>query len=106
MTDYVAEPSPMEAPDLSTCGQEFAYVFDFGDDWTHLCTVEPERVDPVETLGGIAPNPQPFWGWGDLPDQYGRRFDGDDGEIPVPRPPRRPGADLPPLLPGWGPRQR
>jgi hypothetical protein len=31
--------------------EQFVYVFDLGDDWAHLCTVGPERVDPVETLG-------------------------------------------------------
>ncbi len=28
--------------------EKFAYVFDFGDYWAHLCTVGPERADPVE----------------------------------------------------------
>ena len=32
----------------------FVYVFDFGDDWTHLCTVGPERVDPLEALGLVS----------------------------------------------------
>jgi hypothetical protein len=25
--------------------------------------------------------PVPYWGWGDLPDQYGRRCDDDGGEV-------------------------
>jgi Plasmid pRiA4b ORF-3-like protein len=27
-------------------GEQFVYVFDFGDDWTHLCTIGDRRVDP------------------------------------------------------------
>lgn len=87
-------------------GEQFAYVFDFGDDWAHLCTVAESRIDPLETLGGLPSEPMPYSGWGDLPDQYGRRWDGDDGEAPPPKQPRRPLAELPPLLPWWGPRQR
>lgn len=80
-------------------GERFLYVFDFGDDWAHLCTVG-DRVDPEEALGIVPPAPLPFWGWGAIPDQYGRRFDEDDGES---EPPPDPGlADLPPLRPMWG----
>ena len=32
-------------------GEQFAYVFDLGDDWAHLCTVGARRIDPVEVLG-------------------------------------------------------
>lgn len=32
-------------------GQQFAYVFDLGDNWAHLCTVGPERIDPLDSLG-------------------------------------------------------
>jgi hypothetical protein len=85
-------------------GEQFVYVFDFGDDWTHLCTVGSERVDPLDELGILPNGPLPYWGWGDIPDQYGRRWDGDDGES---RPPRDPGlADLPPLRPWWGLQER
>jgi len=34
-----------------TGGQRFVYVFDLGDDWAHLCTVNPERIDPLHTVG-------------------------------------------------------
>lgn len=30
-------------------GEQFVYVFDLGDDWTHLCTVGPERIDPEKS---------------------------------------------------------
>ena len=89
-----------------TPGEQFAYVFDFGDDWTHLCTLATARIDPLEQLGIVPAQPQPYFGWGDLPDQYGRRWDNDDGESPEPIRPTRPTADLPPILPSWGPRQR
>ncbi len=81
-------------------GEQFVYVFDLGDDWTHLCTVGPGRIDPVETLGILPDRPLPYWGWGDVPDQYRRRWDEDDGESPVPDDPAL--ADLPPLRPWWG----
>jgi hypothetical protein len=85
-------------------GEQFVYVFDLGDDWAHLCTVGPERVDPEETLGIVPDRPLPFWGWGSIPDQYGRRWDADDGES---RLPRNPGiADLPPLRQDWRPRDQ
>jgi hypothetical protein len=85
-----------------TLGEQFAYVFDFGDQWEHLCTVGPGRIDPLEILGIVPDQPLPYFGWGDIPDQYQRRWDGDDGESPQPRRPRHPYVDLPPLLQGWG----
>jgi len=78
----------------------FTYVFDLGDGWTYHCSVGPERIDPEAELGIVPPVPLPFFGWGDIPDQYGRRWDEDDGEGPLPQDPH--GADLPPLRPGWG----
>jgi hypothetical protein len=33
--------------------QQFIYVFDFGDDWTHLCTVIAAGIDPHEVLGVV-----------------------------------------------------
>ncbi len=86
-----------------TGGEQFVYVFDLGDDWTHLCTVADQRIDPLDTLGIVPDVPLPHWGWGSIPDQYRRRFDSDDGEAePGPDPNL---TDLPPLNPGWGPRR-
>jgi hypothetical protein len=31
-------------------GEQFAYVFDLGDNWAHLCTVGDDKIDPVEAL--------------------------------------------------------
>jgi hypothetical protein len=54
-------------------GEQFVYEFDFGDSWLHLCTVAEQRIDPLETVGIAPARPLPYWGWGQLPDQYGRR---------------------------------
>jgi len=83
-------------------GEQFSYMFDLGDDWAHLCTVGENRIDPVEVLGIVPDRPLPYFGWGDIPDQYRRRWYGDDGESPEPDDPKL--ADLPPLRPDWGAR--
>ncbi len=61
-------------------GDEFEYVFDFGDDWTHHCRVEEVGIDPAEVFGEEPALPIPIWGWGSIPDQYGRRSENDNGE--------------------------
>lgn len=55
-------------------GEEFAFTFDFGDNWRHRCRVLEDKVDPHEEYGpGPLPKrPVPIWGWGSIPDQYGR----------------------------------
>lgn len=53
-------------------GDQFSYVFDLGDDWRHRCQVLAEKVDPVEEFGEMPSGPVPIWGWGWIPDQYGR----------------------------------
>ena len=70
------------ATKLSTLslGEQFVYEFDFGDSWTHLCHVGPERIDPESTLGVVPRSPLPYWGWGTIPDQHGRRWIDDEGE--------------------------
>jgi hypothetical protein len=82
-------------------GEQFVYTFDLGDDWAHLCTVGEGWIDPIDELGVMPEAPLPYWGWGEIPDQYGRRWDSDDGESPTP--PDADLTDLPPLRPGWGP---
>jgi hypothetical protein len=56
-------------------GDEFAFTFDFGDRWEHRCRVLADKVDPRHEWG---PGPLPkapiaTWGWGLIPDQYGRQ---------------------------------
>lgn len=84
-------------------GEQLAFTFDFGDGWEHLCTVGPAKVDPHEVYGAVPTRPAVIDGWGVLPDQHGRAFEGDDGETPPPPAPDPPTSDLPPLLHGWGP---
>lgn len=69
-------------------GDEFQFTFDFGDDWTHRCVVGDQKVDPLDVLGIQPVKPLPYWGWGSVPDQYGRRWSDDDGESPVPEMPK------------------
>ncbi|HEX6149641.1 hypothetical protein [Nocardioides sp.] len=79
-------------------GSEFRFVFDLGDSWTHRCVVEKDKVDPLELLGIRPDVPMPYWGWGTIPDQYGRRWADDDGESGAPR---RPIHRHPMLLDAW-----
>jgi len=65
-------------------GDEFDYTFDLGDNWRHHCVIGADEIDPEDQLGVVPERPLPFWGWGTIPDPYGRLFDGDDGETPVP----------------------
>ncbi len=82
-------------------GDQFVYTFDLGDDWAHVCTVGDVWIDPVDELGFTPEVPLPYWGWGEIPDQYRRRWETDDGGSHVPPDPNL--TDLPPLHPGWGP---
>jgi hypothetical protein len=61
-------------------GDEFEFVFDFGDHWGHQCRVEEVGVDPEDLYGESPELPVPIWGWGSIPDQYGRRSENDTGE--------------------------
>ena len=79
-------------------GDEFRYVFDLGDDWTHCCTVAESKVDPLEMFGTAPKVPTPYRGWGTIPDQYGRRWDDDPGEGPLPA---RPAGSHPMLFGAW-----
>jgi hypothetical protein len=53
-------------------GEEFSYVFDLGDDWRHRCTVLRDKADPIAEYGTPPLMPAAVWGWGTIPDQYGR----------------------------------
>jgi hypothetical protein len=54
-------------------GGSVEYVFDFGDHWRHRCTVAEPKVDPIDAYGHVPSRPVAIWGWGSIPDQYGRR---------------------------------
>jgi hypothetical protein len=55
-------------------GDEFSFVFDFGDRWEHRCRVLAEKADPRQEWGAgpLPRQPVAVWGWGSIPDQYGR----------------------------------
>jgi hypothetical protein len=55
-----------------TNGTEFEYVFDLGDEWLHRCEVQAVNVDPEVEFGEAPLGPVPLFGWGTIPDQYGR----------------------------------
>lgn len=84
-------------------GAEFVFTFNLGDDWIHRCVVGRDKIDPVEVLGIRPPNPLPYWGWGAIPDQYGRRWADDGGQSRVPRRPTQP---HPMLLHAWPGREQ
>ena len=79
-------------------GTEFQFTFDLGDAWMHRCVVGEVKVDPLEVLGVRPDVPLPYWGWGSIPDQYGRRWADDNGEG---RAPGKPGQPHPMLLHAW-----
>lgn len=111
--EYNEEPTGITGPitvplDMATtkvsrtvkAGDEFRFIFDFGDQWVHRCVVEPSKVDPMEVLGIRPKTPLAYWGWGNMPDQYGRRWIDDDGES---RTPRRPAQEHPMVHSLWPP---
>jgi hypothetical protein len=53
-------------------GEVFEFVFDFGDSWRHRCTVLEAGIDPSDSRGEKPKGPVAVWGWGSIPDQYGR----------------------------------
>jgi hypothetical protein len=57
-------------------GDTFCYVFDFGDRWEHGCTVM--RVDVDDVQSDVGREIVPIFGWGTIPDQYGRSSQDDD----------------------------
>lgn len=79
-------------------GEQFIYQFDHTERWTYLCTVGAARIDPVLDIHSLpAVGPTAIWGWGTIPDQYGREWDTDDGTAAIPP---RPDEQLP-VQPGW-----
>jgi hypothetical protein len=53
-------------------GDEFAYTFDLADRWQHRCRALEGRIDPLTAYGTRPHRPAIVWGWGWIPDQYGR----------------------------------
>ncbi len=63
-------------------GSTFRYVFDLGERWEHLCEVERVDVDPLAEYGDAPELPVPVFGWGSIPDQYGREREDEDDDEP------------------------
>jgi hypothetical protein len=63
-------------------GDQFEFRFDFGAGWRHRCRVLADKADPREDYGpGRLPaRPVAIWGWGWIPDQYGRETAADGDE--------------------------
>ncbi len=78
--DQPADLAKVRAGSVLSKGVAFSYVFDLGDDWRHGCLVQATGVDPEKQAGIVPEKPIPIWGWGWIPDQYGRRWEDDDGE--------------------------
>ena len=84
------DPDDPEALDSDTCrigdlgwavGSQFTYTFDLGEGWEHECRVEEVGVEAGAEVD--EPDlPVPVFGWGTIPDQYGRdeEDDGDSAE--------------------------
>lgn len=58
----------------------FGYVFDLGDEWRHAAEILRDDVRPKEECGATPTRITPVFGWGAIPDQYGRRTPDDEGE--------------------------
>lgn len=71
------EPDSQRVPlaGLTKARGRFVYVYDLGDDWRHECQVMEVGVDPLEAYGTAPAQPVPIFGWGTIPDQYGRLTD-------------------------------
>jgi hypothetical protein len=53
-------------------GEHFTYTFDLAEHWRHCCRVLEGTSDPLAEYGVRPRRPAIVWGWGWIPDQYGR----------------------------------
>ncbi|MGB2710924.1 MAG: hypothetical protein WBC33_05350 [Conexibacter sp.] len=53
-------------------GEELIYTFDLSVGWRHRCRVLEGAVDPLAEYGSEPARPAIVFGWGWIPDQYGR----------------------------------
>lgn len=69
-TDYEEDVLASSATKLShlKLGDQFLYEFDFGDEWLHICTVGPKKIDPWSKFGHAPTQPLVYFGWGTIPD--------------------------------------
>jgi hypothetical protein len=73
--EQVLEQTAVKVADRLAPGDEFTFVFDFGDRWEHRCRVLSEKASPREHWGSgpLPKQPVAIWGWGTIPDQYARQ---------------------------------
>ena len=73
--ELVEDHAQVKVAGATSPGDEFTFTFDFGDRWEHRCRVLADKADPRQEWGdGPLPRqPVAIWGWGVIPDQYGRR---------------------------------
>lgn len=62
-------------------GDTFTYTFDLGDNWRHSCFAE-EGFDPAREWGEEPDAVIPIFGWGTIPDRYGRLDDDRPPDMP------------------------
>ncbi|HWH32424.1 MAG TPA: hypothetical protein VNU01_07095 [Egibacteraceae bacterium] len=63
-------------------GSRFTYLFDPSQRWVHRCRVEQSGLDPFTLIEEEPDVPVPVFGWGDVPDQYGRIDEDDEPYLP------------------------
>lgn len=63
-------------------GSRFSYLFDPQQRWVHRCRVEEVGLDPFTLVEEEPELPVPVFGWGDVPDQYGRLEEDDEAYLP------------------------
>lgn len=61
----------LRAVDAIRPGDVFTYTFDWGDEWIHSCIADT-GFDPRTDWGEVPTDVVPIFGWGAIPDQYGR----------------------------------
>jgi hypothetical protein len=87
-------------------GEQFLYNFDLGDDWTHLCTVAPTRIDLPRTGRERPRRAAALLGLGRDPGFSTAARSTATTMTPISHAPDPELTDLPPLRPHWGPRDR
>jgi Plasmid pRiA4b ORF-3-like protein len=80
--EVVEDHATVKVAEAVAPGEEFGFIFDFGDRWEHRCRVLGDRIDPSEEWGPLPKQPVAIWGWGSIPDQYGRESAGELGLEP------------------------
>ena len=76
--DDLLDADAVEVRSVLGAGDRFRYVFDLGDEWTHRCDVVEAGVDPELEIGHRPDHPVAVYGWGWIPDQYGRTHELED----------------------------